>query len=725
MLANGVLIARAQPWLATGGRDLVRAMLPLPIFGIVWGLVGSNLETVAMLEIVVYAIINLGLLVTLRFADMRQSKTGRIALLASSMVSDTLLIVFLLGSLPTLNPAIFPVYAILGIKAILYRRSFPWIFLSPTIFGPAYLSALFLQNQNMSDLGLSQILTYWGLIASSILSVILLFIVNERRWRRSQRLAGQLEHEQAESQSRIVELESINNDLRVRIRSQQALEESLRAITNSLSLEDVLNQILDSTMQMFSATRITAAALMLDNGSKFIQYMPTQGSELNDGWEDVLAQHIMRQQSALLAENTAYEREWADLHDYGVVSALGVQLIDIDNTVRGALTVVSTHRQAFTAAEARHLNSFSIQASIAIHNAELHSQLAHQQAMLEAVLRDIGDGLVVFNELGAMVLANPVAYQALAHSDLINDTLQEQLSQCAYEVRSNYQGILNRELRIGDHEDGSERAYQAFASLVRVTDDDQSYVAIVLHDITERKAEERVRTEFISMVSHELRNPLNTLNGFLKVILQGRTGELSELQREFLELANGQADQLKGRITELLEFNRLEAGRLRLRPEISDLADLIRATSARLQLQAEQSDLTLRCDIPDDLPAVCMDAERVGQVVTNLVENAIKATPAGGTIAIDAEVCDTEFQIHVTDTGIGIPAEEIPRIFGRFYRLDHKASRQGAHLGLGLSICKQIVENHNGRIWVESEEGSGSRFTFTLPLVEHLHTVEA
>jgi len=134
-------------------------------------------------------------------------------------------------------------------------------------------------------------------------------------------------------------------------------------------------------------------------------------------------------------------------------------------------------------------------------------------------------------------------------------------------------------------------------------------------------------------------------------------------------------------------------------------------------MSAEQFGLTVSTLVPDNIPELLMDGERIGQVITNLVENAMKATPAGGAITVSAEVLENEVRIDVQDTGVGIPQDQLHKIFGRFYRLEHKSSKHGAHLGLGLSICQQIVEGHNGRIWVESEEGHGSRFSFTLPLV--------
>jgi signal transduction histidine kinase len=258
--------------------------------------------------------------------------------------------------------------------------------------------------------------------------------------------------------------------------------------------------------------------------------------------------------------------------------------------------------------------------------------------------------------------------------------------------------------------------YQAFGSQVRYDNSEEPLIAIVLRDITQQKEEERSRTDFISMVSHELRNPLNSLNGFIKVVLRGQAGALTSLQHEFLAIADGQVEQLKSRISELLEYNRVEAGRLVLDPQRNDLSLLVTGTATRLNLQAEHAGLTLLNEVNTNLPECWFDSERIGQVLNNLIENAIKATPPGGKITLRSELYEDEVWIRVCDTGVGIPAEEQSKIFQRFYRAHNRASSKGNHLGLGLAICQQIVAGHQGRLWVESEEGHGSCFTFALPL---------
>ena len=167
-------------------------------------------------------------------------------------------------------------------------------------------------------------------------------------------------------------------------------------------------------------------------------------------------------------------------------------------------------------------------------------------------------------------------------------------------------------------------------------------------------------------------------------------------------------------VTELLELSRIESGRLTLDRQTVAPRDLLHSASKRMRLQAERAGLNLRVECPSDLPKVEIDLQRLEQVLVNLIHNAVKFTRPGGEILLVAEAGNREVRFAVQDTGVGIPAEDISRIFERFYRVDK--SRTGSGTGLGLSIAKHIVEAHRGRIWVESIEGQGSTFRFIIPL---------
>ncbi len=715
MATTDTFLARAEPWLRSAMRDWLLGSI-LFLLLVIWWLVARPLDSIVADGLLFYAAFHLGWWIALYYVrrNQPQRELGTIQILG--VLADIGIALWLILAVEPFDLIIFPVYLVMGLKVILYWRTFLPVMLVPTLFGPLYLAASYRSGGDVTFLGIEQIIAFWSVTVASCLFVCLLLALAERRLRRTDDLFLQLTQMRVEYEARVAELESSNTDLRVRIRRQQSLEESLRAITGSLSLDAVLQQILDSMMQMLGPPRVSAAGLSLVNGAGFSHRTLGMGDGASVEWAEQLAQHVVQRRGPVVVGDALLDPDWGQLQDSGVLSALSVPLFDPQNQVIGALTVVSSLRHAFTPTEARHLTSFSIQASVAIQNAELHTRLEHQQAMLQAVVRDIGDGLIVVDAQGAMVIANPMAYQTLQKSDGHGDPLREELDRISHELRTHPQPIIQRELHFGVEEE--QRAYQIFASLVRPeAEDDASYVAMVLHDISDQKLQERLQVEFISMVSHELRNPLNTLNGFLKVVLQGKAGPLTELQQEFLGLADDQADALKGRITELLEFNRLEGGRLRLQLQWSDLTDLLLSTSTRFQIQAQQFGLQIETAIPEYIPELLMDSERIGQVLTNLIENAMKATPEGGHICVRAQVSEQYVQVEVADTGVGIPDEQREKIFSRFYRLENKSSLHGVHLGLGLSICQQIIEGHNGRIWVESEVGKGSRFSFTIPLV--------
>ncbi len=722
MAATDPFFVRAQPWLRSNLRERLRAILPLPVLALAWWFAAMPLSPLVTLGMVFYAIANLVLLALLRRTPVDDQPRRTLGLLITSALSDAALAGWLLLYAGPLSLGIFPIYAMFGMKALHYRRQFLWVLLVPALLGPFYLSTLYLQTRGSTGLTPEQALAYWGLVLGSIAFIGLLLLLSEYRLREARRLGRELAQQETEHTERVHELEGANNDLRARIRRQQALEESLRAITGSLSLDDVLSQILDSMLQMLGTPRVSAAALSLtDPTGGFTHRTVKSDPQAPTEWADPLARYVVDQEGPVVVGDALQEREWRNLQRSGVMAALSVPLVDPDGMVRGALTIVSPQRHAFTLTEARHLTSFSIQASVAISNAKLHTALASQRVLLEAVLRDIGDGLVVLDNKSNAVISNPSAVQALQHSDAYNGALRDEIGRISDELRVRRIPMLSRALKVGDED--HERHYQLYASLVHSDEHDGDHVAIVLHDITDQTLQERTRVEFISMVSHELRNPLNTLNGFLKVVLQGKAGELNELQREFLGLADSQADALKGRITELLEFNRLEAGRMRVQPQWADLTDLVVQTCSRFRIQAEQFGLSIDYALPDHIPTLMMDSDRIGQVLTNLIENAMKATPTDGLIVVSVTVLDQEVQVHVNDTGVGIPPEQQEKIFSRYYRLEERNSKHGVHLGLGLSICQQIVEGHNGRLWVESTIGEGSRFTFSLPIVKRIQIV--
>ncbi|HWQ69222.1 MAG TPA: HAMP domain-containing sensor histidine kinase [Patescibacteria group bacterium] len=234
-----------------------------------------------------------------------------------------------------------------------------------------------------------------------------------------------------------------------------------------------------------------------------------------------------------------------------------------------------------------------------------------------------------------------------------------------------------------------------------------------------RQQQLELKDQFLSHVSHELRSPLTAIYQFVTILLDGLAGDLGREQREHMEIVLRNANQLRAMIEDLLETTRVQTGKLSIKAQPTSMTDTIDETVSSLRALAGSKGIALSTDVSAHLPPVYADPQRIRQILRNLIENGIKFTPDNGTITIRAGLSDTEhdcIRIAVADTGCGISPEECEKIFERLYQGTSaiEASRKG--LGLGLSICRELVSRHGGRIWVESQLGHGSTFFFTLPI---------
>lgn len=239
-------------------------------------------------------------------------------------------------------------------------------------------------------------------------------------------------------------------------------------------------------------------------------------------------------------------------------------------------------------------------------------------------------------------------------------------------------------------------------------------VAVVLHDVTALRRLERVRQDFVANVSHELRTPLTSIKGFIETLLHGAVDE-PDRHRRFLTLMEEDVNRLARLTDDLLQLSRVESLGTPKTVQAVDVLEIIREVleSLKPQIQARQVAVALRPE--DSVPQATGDPDQIRQVFWNLLDNAVKYNVEGGRVDIGLGADGGWLLVRVADTGIGIPAEELPRIFERFYRVDKARSRALGGTGLGLSIVKHIVEAHGGRVDVTSEVGKGSSFQFTLP----------
>ena len=255
--------------------------------------------------------------------------------------------------------------------------------------------------------------------------------------------------------------------------------------------------------------------------------------------------------------------------------------------------------------------------------------------------------------------------------------------------------------------------------LLRLRRSRDGELVALLEDVTELRRLQRMRSEFIDNLSHELRTPLTTIRLLSETLVQDmERNEVPERMRERITKIDVETGHLAQMVNELLDLSRIEGGAAQLHLDTVDMAEIVRASLDRLRTFADRQRIALEAELPDDLPRVRGDAERLGQVLVNLLHNAIKFSPEGSTVTVAARRDDDGVAVDVRDQGVGIPRAERTRVFERFYKVDKARERGHGGTGLGLAIARHVIEGHGGRIWVESEEGRGSVFTFTVPIAQ-------
>jgi signal transduction histidine kinase/DNA-binding response OmpR family regulator len=269
-------------------------------------------------------------------------------------------------------------------------------------------------------------------------------------------------------------------------------------------------------------------------------------------------------------------------------------------------------------------------------------------------------------------------------------------------------GVMNVMDKIGPFTEEDEHFMALFAA--------QAAIAIHNSQLFERtKSLDRLKSEFVAVVSHEIRTPLTSIKGAIELLSDARYFEVSEQQKKLLSIAYANSERLLLLINDILDFSKLEAGRLTMSRERQNLEPLLQHAVNNLRTLIEEGEIHVGIEVQAGLPDVMVDANRILQVVTNLLGNAIKFSPPEGRIMIAADRWEGQVRVGVRDHGEGIAAKDVPKLFQKFSQLDSTSTRPAGGAGLGLVICKGIVEQHGGQIWVESTQGEGSVFYFTLP----------
>jgi len=346
--------------------------------------------------------------------------------------------------------------------------------------------------------------------------------------------------------------------------------------------------------------------------------------------------------------------------------------------------------------------------------------LTEERNLSSAILGSMVEGVAVVNAAERLVFTNPgfASILGLDVPPVAGSSLLEVVRQT--ELIGAVRQVLSGEPRVeSEISTGTLRQHFFAATVASVRAGETSGAVIVLHDITELRKLERIRRDFVANVSHEFRTPLTAIQGFAETLIAGALDDPQNRGR-FLNIILEHARRLARLTEDLLKLSQMDADRLELEISPVKVSQLVESCyeTARHRAAEKELTLTLAPGLSQNLPDVAGDARRLQEVLQNLLDNAIQYTLPGGKVILNAELKNHNVVFTVSDTGIGIPTADQPRIFERFYRVDAARSREAGGTGLGLAIAKHLIEVHGGRIWVESEVGAGSRFHFSVPLFD-------
>jgi PAS domain S-box-containing protein len=363
---------------------------------------------------------------------------------------------------------------------------------------------------------------------------------------------------------------------------------------------------------------------------------------------------------------------------------------------------------------------------------EQHKRIVTEKERVENIISHMAEGLVVVDSDGKILMMNPAAGRLLnlnkeeALGESLRDTLKdEHLLTFTKDLRPDSEGNLTKEIELFSPNDSTKRVLRTSSAVVKNQDDNTVGMVTVLNDITRQKELEKLKSDFVANVSHELRTPLVVIQQSLSILTSELTEKLNEDQKKFFDNTQNNLSRLRNLINSLLDIASIEAGKFKLKLGIFDINEVVRATVEFLDKWAKTKNIRLEAKLLPSKNEILMDKDRITQVITNLVGNAIKFTPETGKISVvlnermpDDTFRQESIEVSVIDNGPGIEAKDLERIFNKFEQAGTAQPASGGGTGLGLAIAKEIVQMHKGKIWVESEVGKGSRFSFLIPKIK-------
>jgi two-component system NtrC family sensor kinase len=501
-----------------------------------------------------------------------------------------------------------------------------------------------------------------------------------------------------------------NRRLEKRLRELSTLVNIGTSVTAMLDLQQVLNSVVEAAVNLSDAEEgslmlvdersgelYVCAAKNLDQKTVHLLRLPVR---------DSLAGQVVRSGKPMVIGGND---DQVKIKTHFLVKGLVYVPLRTPNKVIGVLSVDNRLKpRTFEAHDVQILSLLADFAAVAIHNARLYAEMIRERDTLDAILHDTDDYVIVVDSNDCILFCNATARNAfgITRTDFIGKPLNQVITHP--EVLALFaKGAASGRGQRSEITLGGEKFLNAQLTVI-----ENVGRAAVMQDITHLKQLDRAKSDFVAAVAHDLRSPLTAILGYSELLV--RAGPLNEQQLRFVDQITSSVHSITALITELLELSRIEAG---FSADLEPVAmeRVVRKAVESLHHQNMQRQHTLTLDIAPELPPILGNPLRLQQMVANLVGNAIKYTPDRGKIKVSLWRDGDNIVLQVADNGIGIPAEDQPYVFDKFFRSERAASEYDG-TGLGLSIVKGVVEQHRGRIWLESREGVGTTFTVVLPI---------
>lgn len=508
----------------------------------------------------------------------------------------------------------------------------------------------------------------------------------------------------------LASLVEANRQLGRRVKELNILYGMGKSVASLLDLEKLLGRVVEAVVYITGAEE--GFLMLVDEETGELYVRAAQGPKekyprsLKLRVEDSIADGVVKTGEAVMIGGSASEK---DIRTAYLVKALLSAPLKTKDKVIGVLSVDNkTSDKTFTDNDLYLLSALADYAAIAIENAQLFTAVKSERSKLEIIIGSTEDAVIVTDSEMRVLLLNRAARRAfgIKSAEATNKPIAQVVKNESL-IHLFIRSIDSSQAQRGEIplEDG--RTLNA-----NLTPIPGVGYAAVMQDITHLKELDRMKSEFVSNVSHDLRSPLTTIKGFVQLL--PKAGPLTPQQQEFSARILKGVDNITELIQDLLDLGKIEAG-VGLEMDACQLDAIINKVVEDLRSQAEAKRQRLDVELPLQLSPVLGNELRLGQVVANLVGNAIKYTPDGGLITVRANNSNGQIVVSVQDTGVGIPLADQPYIFDKFYRVQNEETESISGTGLGLAIVKSVIERHNGRVWVKSEPGVGSTFTFILP----------